>query len=218
MTRSLRFGIVVLLGSMLGCHQAERGSEAAPARTTPLQAARADASAPAQTPGVVVPVGTVLPIRLDTGLSSATSHAGDLVVGRLAQDVMVGGAVALPSGTEVRGKVTAATPSGRVKGRAHLAFDFDSVVLAGTPRSLEAWAVAITAPSGKKKDAAIIGGGAAGGALVGALLGGGKGAGIGALAGGAAGTGVVLTTKGKEVAVPAGSRVRVKLSRELRLG
>ncbi len=69
-----------------------------------------------------------------------------------------------------------------------------------------------------EKSALIVAGSAGTGAAIGAIAGGGKGAGIGALAGGAAGTGVVLSTKGQEVEVPAGSRVRVKLTRELSLG
>lgn len=218
---------------------APSASPASRARPTPLEAARAgrparsapEARATAELPppteateplaekkALVLPVGTSLPVRLETALSSAVSHAGDPVVGRLAADVVLGGSVALPEGTEVRGKVTTAVASGRVKGRARLAFDFDTVVVDGTPHPIEARATDITAPSGKKKDAAIIGGSAAGGALLGAIFGGKKGAGIGVLAGGAAGTGVVLSTKGKEVEVPAGSRVRVKLNRELRVG
>jgi hypothetical protein len=51
----------------------------------------------------------------------------------------------------------------------------------------------------KKRDAAIIGGGAGIGAAIGAITGGGKGAAIGAAVGGGAGTGTVLATKGKEI-------------------
>jgi hypothetical protein len=55
------------------------------------------------------------------------------------------------------------------------------------------------AESTKKRDAAIIGGGAGLGAAIGAIAGGGKGAAIGAGVGGGAGTGTVLATKGKEI-------------------
>ena len=63
----------------------------------------------------------------------------------------------------------------------------------------------------KKQDAAKIGGGAAGGAVIGAILGGGSGAAKGAAVGGAGGTGVVLATRGKEVSVPAGTNLIVRL-------
>jgi hypothetical protein len=53
------------------------------------------------------------------------------------------------------------------------------------------------------------------GALVGALIGGGKGAAIGAGVGAAAGTGVVMSTRGDEVRLPAGTAVSVTLSQPL---
>jgi hypothetical protein len=55
------------------------------------------------------------------------------------------------------------------------------------------------AESTKKRDAAVIGGGAGLGAAIGTIAGGKKGAVIGAAAGGGAGTGTVLATKGKEI-------------------
>src|SRR5204862_7464657 len=72
-------------------------------------------------------------------------------------------------------------------------------------------AVGRTAPSTKKKDALEIGGGAAGGALIGALIGGGKGAAIGSAAGGGAGTAVVLSTRGKEIHLPRGAAMTLRL-------
>ena len=47
--------------------------------------------------------------------------------------------------------------------------------------------------------------------MIGAILGGGGGAAKGAAIGGAAGTGVVLGTRGKEVSVPAGTNLVVRL-------
>lgn len=167
---------------------------------------------------VLVPEGTALPLVLETAVSSATNKTGDLVVARLASDVRVGEKTALPEGTEFRGRVTAADPSGHVSGRAaRLAMDFDTVVYKGRERGIETRAIDITGPDSHKKNIEIMGGSAAGGAIIGALVGGKKGAGIGLLAGGAAGTGVVLAEKGKEVSLPAGTRWTVKLSREARL-
>jgi hypothetical protein len=68
-----------------------------------------------------------------------------------------------------------------------------------------------------KRTATMLGGGAALGTLIGAVAGGGKGAAVGALAGAAAGTGAEVLTKGKAVQVPAESKLRFKLDRELRL-
>ena len=166
---------------------------------------------------ITVPEGATLPLVLETAISSATSRSGDLVVARLAEDVRVGEKVVVPAGSEVRGRVTAAVPSGRVKTRARLAFDFDTLVLDGKEHPIGTRPVSITAADTHKKDAATIGIGAGAGAIIGAIAKGGKGAAIGTLIGGAAGTGVVLTNTGKEVELGTGSRVTVRLTRETRL-
>ncbi len=72
--------------------------------------------------------------------------------------------------------------------------------------------IAREAEATKKQDAAKIGGGAAGGAIIGGLLGGGDGAAKGAAVGGAAGTGVVLSTRGKEVRLGPGTDLSVRLT------
>jgi hypothetical protein len=61
----------------------------------------------------------------------------------------------------------------------------------------------------------MIGGGAVGGAIIGGIMGGGSGAAKGATIGGAAGTGVVLSTRGKEVRLGPGARVSVRLAAPL---
>lgn len=166
---------------------------------------------------VTIPEGATFPLVLETGISSATSRSGDRVVARLAEDIRVGEKVVVPSGSEVRGQVTAAVPSGRVKTRARLAFDFDTLVLDGKEHSIGTRTVDLTAGDTHNRDAATIGIGAGAGAIVGAVVDGKKGAGIGALIGGAAGTGVVLTDTGKEITLGTGSRVNVRLTREARL-
>lgn len=166
---------------------------------------------------VVIPEGTTLHLVLETALSSASNTQGDLVVAKLADDVKVGGKVVLAQGTEVKGHVTAAVPSGRVKGLARLAFDFDRIVSKGKEHPIESRAIDMTADNSHKRDAEILGGGAVGGAIIGALAGGKKGAGVGALLGAGAGGGVVLTNKGKEVKVPSGAQLGIKLTREARL-
>ena len=84
-----------------------------------------------------------------------------------------------------------------------------------SPTRPRSFGSARTAASTKKKDALEIGGGAAGGALIGGLIGGGKGALIGTAAGGGAGTAVVLSTRGKEIHVPRGAAMTLKLVKPL---
>ncbi len=163
---------------------------------------------------VTIPAGTVLPVVLDTSVGSATSHVEEPVHAHLAAPIVVHGVTALPTGSRVSGIVTDATRSGRVKGRAHVALRFDSLTPAGREQrySIHTSAVGRTAESTKEKDALEIGAPAAGGALIGALVGGKKGAAIGGAAGGGAGTAVVLSTRGKEVAMPKGAALKLRLT------
>ncbi len=123
------------------------------------------------------------------------------------------GETVLAEGSAVNGVVTDATRSGKVKGRAHVAVRFDTLTPRGVDEryNIRTSAVGRTAPGTKKKDALEIGGGAAGGALIGALVGGKKGAAIGTAAGGGAGTAVVLSTRGKEVNLPKGAALTLRL-------
>src|SRR5262245_6221627 len=167
---------------------------------------------------VTIAKGTSLPLVFETAVSSATSHAGDLVVAKLTSDVKAGGKAALPAGAELRGRVVNAVPSGRVKGRARLTVSFDRVVVDGTERLIQTSTIDVTAEGTGKKDTAIIGGSTGAGVVVGAIAGGKKGAVIGGVVGGAAGTGTVLATKGKEVSFPSGYRRTVTLTEALTLG
>jgi hypothetical protein len=110
--------------------------------------------------------------------------------------------------------VTDATRSGKVKGRAHVALRFDTLVPRGDDQryTIRTSAVGRTAQGTKKKDALEIGAPAAGGALIGGLIGGKKGALIGTAAGGGAGTAVVLSTRGKEVHMARGAAMTLRLA------
>jgi hypothetical protein len=151
------------------------------------------AAAPAAQTGAIrditLPAGTRLQVVLDTSVESDS----------------------------VSGVVTSATRSGKVKGLAHVAMRFDTVTPPGESEryQIRTLPVGRTAPATKKKDALEVGASAAGGAIIGALVGGEKGALIGGAAGGGAGTAVVLSTRGKEVHVPKGAALTLKLSAPL---
>ena len=163
---------------------------------------------------VTVPAGTVLAVELTTAVASDTSRVEDAVRGTLRRTVTVDGVQALPAGSVVVGTVTAAERAARVKGRARVAFRFTTIDPPGGRERLaiRTDTVSRLAPATKKQDAAKIGGGAAGGAIIGGILGGGDGAAKGAAIGGAAGTGVVLSTRGKEVRLGPGAAVSVRLA------
>lgn len=191
-----------------------------PSRPGPAERAAAPASAPIpEYRELTVPAGTTLRVELTTAVGSDTSRLEDPVSGRLRTGVRVGGLEALPAGSVVRGHVTAVERAGRVKGRARVAFRFTSLDIPGDAErlALRTRPVSRLAPATKKQDAAKIGGGAVGGAIVGGIIGGGDGAAKGAAIGGAAGTGVVLSTRGREVRLGPGDPVSVTLSEPLRV-
>jgi hypothetical protein len=162
---------------------------------------------------ITLPAGLRLPVVLDTSVASNTSRVEQAVSGHTTRDVLVNGVVVVPAGSQVLGAVTDARRSGRVKGRAHVAIRFSTLV----PRnSAERYRITTspfgrTAPATKKDDAVKIGAPAAGGAIIGAIAGGKKGALIGTGVGAGAGTAVVLTTRGKETGFARGTALAVRL-------
>jgi hypothetical protein len=162
---------------------------------------------------VTIPAGTVLRLRVTRGFGSDISRVEDPVTATLTRSVVVGGRAVLPEGSVASGYVSDAARPGKVKGRGRVAVRFTRIEPARESETYRMttrpW-VAI-APATKKKDALTIGVPAAGGAIVGGLVGGKKGAAIGATAGGGAGTGIVLTTRGKEVRIGRGAILAVRL-------
>jgi hypothetical protein len=171
----------------------------------------------ASTREVTLPAGTRLTIVLEDSVGSDISRVEQPVHAHLSAAVRMHGETVIPQGSRVSGVVTDATRSAKVKGRAHVAVRFDSLMPRGNDErySLRAATIHRVAPGTKKDDALKIGLPAAGGAIVGGLLGGEKGAVIGGAAGGGAGTAVVLTTRGKEVHLAKGTRLTIRLSQPL---
>ncbi|MGH9253999.1 MAG: hypothetical protein ACRD3C_05465 [Vicinamibacterales bacterium] len=164
---------------------------------------------------VTLPQGTSLPLKLRSAIASDTSRVEETVRAELREAVVVGGATVLPAGTELTGVVTGAERSGRVKGRARVAYRFDSLSYGGERYDVATASLSHEAEATKGEDAAKIAVGAGAGAAIGALLGGGDGAAKGAAIGGAAGTGAVLATRGEEVRLAPGASVTTRLTAPL---
>ena len=192
-----------------------------PAATAPAAAVTPPAPAPPPPPPaprfreVTLPSGTELPLSLQSALASDTSSVEDPVRATVRRAIAVDGDTVIPAGTPVRGVVTGAERSAKVKGRATLSFRFTSLTLDDEAHDIRTSSVAYQAEGTKKKDATKIGIGAGAGAIVGGIIGGGKGAAIGTAVGGGAGTGMVLATRGEEVRLAAGTPVTVRLSQPL---
>ena len=164
---------------------------------------------------VTIPVGTTLPLSLTSSLASDTSAVEDVVSATTTQAIIINSREVIAVGAVVRGNVTAVDDSGRVKGRAMVAFRFTSLSSGADRYDMESALVSRQAPATKGEDATKIGIGAGAGAIIGGLLGGKKGAAEGAAVGGGAGTGVVLATKGKEIRLGPGADVSSQLTAPL---
>lgn len=161
---------------------------------------------------IVLGAGTELSVELETALVSNASRIEDRVFATMSAPVVVDGTEVIPAGARVTGVVTNAKASGKVQGRASLAFSFDEVNSGDSSYQIETKPFVYHARATKKEDATKIGVGAAAGSLIGAVAGGKKGAAVGAAVGGGAGTAVVLSTSGEEVRVPAGTSLSVRLT------
>jgi hypothetical protein len=164
---------------------------------------------------VTVPAGTTLRLDLASSISSDGSKVEDPVRATLREAVVIDGQTVVPTGAELAGVVTDADDSGRVKGRARIAYRFNSLSVGEEQYDISTAATTHVAEATKGEDATKIGIGAGAGAAIGAILGGGSGAAKGAAIGGAAGTGAVLATKGKEVRLGPGANVTTSLSAPL---
>ncbi len=150
-----------------------------------------------------IPAGTHLTVRIGQELTSATAKTGEKFEGTLANDVVVNGKAVAKAGSRVHGTVTNAKSSGRLHAPGELSVRLTTIDVDGSAMAIHTTAVSRKGKSHTKSNATKIGGGAAAGALIGGLVGGGKGALIGAGAGGAAGTGVAAATGKQEAVIPA---------------
>ncbi|HXH07906.1 MAG TPA: hypothetical protein VNI83_15075, partial [Vicinamibacterales bacterium] len=102
---------------------------------------------------------------------------------------------------------------GRVERRGSLTLAFDQITVRGRSYPIRA-TVAPFESEGIRGEAGRIGAGAAAGAILGGILGGFKGALAGILIGGG---GVIAATEGKDVTLPSGTVLRIRLDTPLDL-
>ena len=189
-----------------------------PVRTDPLpEPVRLPEIAPA-TPErefleLVVPSSSVIGLQMDTSLSSERARVEDRVEARVTRDVLVDGRVAIPAGSRLIGAVTMVERGGKIKERARLGVRFHTLVLADSlelPIRTESISREGEAPG--RESSAKIGGAAVGGAILGAILGGGKGAMIGGATGAAGGTAAVMAGDRNAATFTAGTVLTVRLT------
>lgn len=163
----------------------------------------------------VIPEGTQLQVRLREALDTRRNRAGDRFSATLRSPVTVWGSIALPTGTVFQGHVLTASSSGRLKGRAALRLALDSFELERKRYEIDTSSNTRISGRHRKRNWALIGGGAGLGAALGAIAGGGTGALIGAGAGTAAGTMGAAFTGKKQVSLPAETLLTFTLRRSV---
>ena len=216
MTRIIRVGLfLVMAHALTGCS----GITSADSKGSPdyVPAASKPGAVKGESGKVTIPSGTRIRVALIDAVSTTKSAPGNAFKASLTEPILIDGRTVLEKGTQVRGRVVDVQESGRVKGRASISLVLTDVVRDGHNIPIETKPFIAVAESTKKRDAAVIGGGAGVGAAIGAIAGGGKGAAVGALAGGGAGTGVVLATKGKELEYPPEKHLSFTLASALQI-
>jgi len=163
-------------------------------------------TAPANT--VEIPVGTEIDVRLQNALNSGTNQVEDRFEATTLVDVGVNSRIVIPAGSLMRGVLTQVEPATRTNRTARMTVSFDQVTVNGQAYAIRGTVSQAIEGSGIKGETARIGTGAGVGAVIGGLLGGFKGALAGILIGGG---GTIAATEGKEVQLPQGTVLRVRL-------
>jgi hypothetical protein len=116
--------------------------------------------------------------------------------------------VLLPAGSVVRGVVSAVDPADRLHRAGSLTLSFDEMTVRGRTYPMRAMATNVFESGGIRDEAGTAGIGAGAGAILGGVLGGLKGAILGAVIGAG---GAIAATEGKDIELPAGSIIRIRL-------
>jgi len=191
-----------------------------PASTTESNSASAAASAPAhQTPApplqLTVPAGTEIAIRINQNINVKHTVAGDRFTGEVVEPISLNGAVVIPAGTPVAGRVDAAHRRGHFKGSSILELRLTTMTLNGYEYPLDTHDN-IRAKRGKgKRTAGFISGLTGAGMIIGGVATGGVGLAIGGAAGAGAGTLIAGTTGNRDIDIPAESVMHFRLADNL---
>jgi TolA-binding protein len=188
---------------------ASRPATAAPPATTSTPSTASTSTRPPQPAGTVeIPVGTEIDVRLQNTLNSGTSQVEDRFEATTLVDVGVNSRVVIPAGSVMRGVVTQVEAATRTNRTARMTVSFDQVTVNGQSYAIRGTVSQAIEGEGIKGETARIGTGAGVGAIIGGILGGFRGALAGILIGGG---GTIAATEGKEVQLPQGTVLRVRL-------
>ncbi|HXD31921.1 MAG TPA: hypothetical protein VN643_12445 [Pyrinomonadaceae bacterium] len=182
----------------------------------------ADNTTVASTGNLSIPRDTTFLVELDSSLSTDVSQRGDRFQARVIEPREYAGAV-------IDGRVTNVQRAGKLKGTAQLQLSFEQLRMPDNrTTNLHAEVIEVLQDAGSsgvgevdreggvkgtdstKDDISKVGAATGIGAIIGAIAGGGKGAAIGAAIGGSVGTAGVLSSRGKDVRLARGQKMRIR--------
>ena len=155
-----------------------------------------------------IPAGQEIDVRLQNELTSDTAQVEDRFEATTVVDMYEGNRVLIPAGSVVRGVVSSVNRASRTDRKGSLTVSFDQVTVNGRTYPMRGVVTQAIESEGIKGEIGRIGAGSAVGAIIGGIIGGVKGALIGVLIGGG---GTMVATEGKDVTLPAGTILRVRL-------
>jgi hypothetical protein len=156
-----------------------------------------------------IPSGTRLVAALDNTVSTARTEPGDPVRLRTVKSLELADGTTVPEGIVIEGEVVRARGGGRLAGAPELTIRFTALSLQGQRQEITADPLRMRGKDDLGESAALIGGGAVVGGVVGALAGNTT---AGVAAGAVIGTGTAVVTKGDQIVLPAGQKLRVRLA------
>jgi len=177
-------------------------------RTRPDQGTRPDQNTRTGSNNSVIPSGQEIDVRLETELSSDTAQVEQRFEATTVADLYRGNDVLIPAGSTLRGVVSSVTKATRMERKGSLTVAFDQISIHGRTYPMRGIVTQALESEGIRGEAPRIGAGAGIGAIIGGIIGGVKGALLGVLIGGG---GTIAATEGKDVTLPAGTILRVRL-------
>lgn len=183
-------------------------------------------------PTVTVQEGTILRVTLDSTLSTRTARPGDRFTALVREPIYVNGKEAIPYGSQIEGRVSEVERPGRTHGVGKLDIAYERITLPGgysetivastagaetTDKTKVGKEGSIAGPNSRKRDVEETAAGGGIGAGIGAIAGGAKGTAIGGGVGALIGLADSLRRRGKDLELPAGTTISVRLDRPLTL-
>jgi hypothetical protein len=162
----------------------------------------------------VIPVGQEMDVRLSTSLSSETATVEQRFEATTVVDLMQDGRVIVPAGSVFQGVVSGVEKAGRVDRSGSLTLSFDRLRVRGREYDIRSTATQVFESKGIRAEGGTAGVGAGVGGIVGGIIGGVKGAILGAVIGAG---GAIAATDGKDMTLPAGSIIRIRMDSPVRI-